>query len=236
MPGGPRVLQNPERWSNHLWCVRFAPLRHLYLVLSDGITGLKRGFVSGKWRFSNSPPTILSQSLSIRFNSETICEMRLYHRNHMPSVSVLTFKWPLHPTSPDPLIHVCNILCKSSEVDKNMKDDNKTRSCLLLIITMNSLNSSKRRSPHRLLKIIFSGCILLLVVPVKALNIAHTSDASTVEQQAAKEVRRYVFLRTGIAPEVISANRYADLPGGDVIVVAADNQSIITELKPEYGM
>ena len=100
---------------------------------------------------------------------------------------------------------------------------------------MNSLNSSKRRSPHRLLKIILSGCILLLAVPVKALNIAHTSDASTVEQQAAKEVRRYVFLRTGIAPEVISVNRYADLPRGDVIVIAADNQSIITELKPEYG-
>ena len=100
---------------------------------------------------------------------------------------------------------------------------------------MNSLNSSKRRSPHWLLKIIFSGCFLLLAVPVKALNIAHTNDASTVEQQAAKEVRRYVFLRTGIAPEVISVNRYADLPGGDVIVVAADNQSIITELKPEYG-
>ena len=67
---------------------------------------------------------------------------------------------------------------------------------------MNSLNSSKRRSP-RLLKIIFSGYLLLLV-PVKALNIAHTSDASTVEQQAAKEVRRYVFLRTGIAPDDIS--------------------------------
>ena len=26
-----------------------------------------------------------------------------------------------------------------------------------------------------------------------------------------------------------------NLPGGDVIVVAADNQSIITELKPEFG-
>ena len=82
---------------------------------------------------------------------------------------------------------------------------------------------------------ILSGCILLLAVSLKALNIAHTSDASTVEQQAAKEVRRYVFLRTGIAPEVISANRYADLPGGDVIVVAADTKSIITELRPEYG-
>ena len=53
--------------------------------------------------------------------------------------------------------------------------------------------------------------------------------------QAAKEVRRYIFLRTGIAPEVISANRYADLPGGDIIVVAADNKFIITELKSEYG-
>jgi len=72
-------------------------------------------------------------------------------------------------------------------------------------------------------------------VPLKALKIAHSSDASTVEMQAAKEVRRYIFLRTGIAPEVISANRYADLPGGDVIVVAADNKFIITELKSEYG-
>ncbi|NCG26620.1 MAG: hypothetical protein GWP42_03650 [Verrucomicrobiales bacterium] len=72
-------------------------------------------------------------------------------------------------------------------------------------------------------------------MPLKALKIAHSSDASTVEMQAAKEVRRYIFLRTGIAPEVISANRYADLPGGDIIVVAADNKFIITELKSEYG-
>ena len=100
---------------------------------------------------------------------------------------------------------------------------------------MNSLNSSKRRSLHRLLEIFLSGCILLFAVPLKALKIAHSSDASTVEMQAAKEVRRYIFLRTGIAPEVISANRYADLPGGDVIVVAADNKFIITELKSEYG-
>ncbi|MDB4651545.1 hypothetical protein OAG06_00840 [Verrucomicrobia bacterium] len=68
-----------------------------------------------------------------------------------------------------------------------------------------------------------------------ALNIAHSSDASTVELQAAKEVRRYIFLRTGIAPEVMPVNRYADLPGGDVIVVATDNKPIISELKSEYG-
>ena len=77
--------------------------------------------------------------------------------------------------------------------------------------------------------------MLLLAVPLKALNIVHPNDASTVELQAAKEVRRYIFLRTGIAPEVIAANKYADLPGGDVIVVAANNKSIITELKSEYG-
>ena len=87
----------------------------------------------------------------------------------------------------------------------------------------------------RLLEILLSACILLFAVPLKALKIAHSSDASKIEVQAAKEVRRYIFLRTGIAPEVISANRYADLPDCDVIVVAADNKSIIAKLKSEYG-
>ena len=101
---------------------------------------------------------------------------------------------------------------------------------------MNSLNSSKRRTLHRLLlEAIFSSCVLLFAVPLKALKIAHSSDASKIEVQAAKEVRRYIFLRTGIAPEVISAIRYADLPDGDVIVIAADNKFIIAELKFEYG-
>ena len=49
------------------------PLRHLYLVLSDGITGLKRGFVS---LVNGDFPTLRLLSchnpLSIRFNSETI--------------------------------------------------------------------------------------------------------------------------------------------------------------------
>ena len=49
------------------------PLRHLYPVLSDGITGLKRGFVS---LVNGDSPTfrLLSSHnpLSIRFNSETI--------------------------------------------------------------------------------------------------------------------------------------------------------------------
>ena len=63
---------------------------------------------------------------------------------------------------------------------------------------MNSLNSSKRRTLHRLLlETIFSSCVLLFAVPLKALKIAHSSDASKIEVQAAKEVRRYIFLRTG---------------------------------------
>ena len=97
------------------------------------------------------------------------------------------------------------------------------------------MNSSKRMSLHRILEILLSGCVLLFAVPLKALKIVHSSDASKIEVQAAKEVRRYIFLRTGRAPEVISANRYADLPDGDVIVVAADNKFIIAELKSEYG-
>ena len=87
----------------------------------------------------------------------------------------------------------------------------------------------------RLLTITLSICILLFAAPLEALKIAHSGDASHFELQAAKEVRRYIFLRTGVAPEVISANRYADLPGGDVIFIASDNRSIITELKSQYG-
>ena len=79
---------------------------------------------------------------------------------------------------------------------------------------------------HRLLEILLSGCILLFAVPLKALKIAHSSDASKIEVQAAKEVRRYIFLRTGIAPEVISANRYADLPDCDIVVFEECSHSI----------
>ena len=86
-----------------------------------------------------------------------------------------------------------------------------------------------------LLETFLSSCVLLIAVPLNALTIAHSGDASKIEVQAAKEVRRYIFLRTGIAPEVISANKYTDLPDGDVIVVASDNKSIIAKLKSEYG-
>ena len=41
---------------------------------------------------------------------------------------------------------------------------------------------------HRLLEILLIGCILLFAVPLKALKIAHSSDASKIEVQAAKEV------------------------------------------------
>ncbi len=96
--------------------------------------------------------------------------------------------------------------------------------------------TTKRSTLYRLiLETFLSGCVLLFAVPLKALKIAHSIDASKIEVQAAKEVRRYIFLRTGIAPEVISANRYADLPDCDVIVVGADNKSIIAKLKSEYG-
>ncbi|MGB1782855.1 MAG: hypothetical protein ACPHT8_11675, partial [Limisphaerales bacterium] len=63
----------------------------------------------------------------------------------------------------------------------------------------------------------------------------HSSHASNAELQAVREVRRYIFLRTGTAPEIVSADGYAYLPEGDVIVVASANQSIVTELKSDYG-
>ena len=70
---------------------------------------------------------------------------------------------------------------------------------------------------------------------LRALNIVYPSDASVVEKQAAKEVRRYIFLRTGTAPVLKTADKHGRLPAGDIIVVAANARSIITELKAEYG-
>lgn len=73
------------------------------------------------------------------------------------------------------------------------------------------------------------------VSPIFAVNIAYTNDASTLEKQAAKEVRRYTFLRTGTAPKLKKVKDYDTLPNGDVIVVAQNASPIITELKAEYG-
>ena len=85
------------------------------------------------------------------------------------------------------------------------------------------------------LQSILMAGILLSASPLNALTISCPRDASSVEKQAAKEVRRYIFLRTGTAPEIRIADEYANLPSGDVIVVAANASSIVTELKAEYG-
>ena len=97
------------------------------------------------------------------------------------------------------------------------------------------LSTSCRKSRLPMLQAILIACILFSASKVNALNIACPGDASVVEKQAAKEVRRYIFLRTGTAPELKSADKYANLPAGDVIVVAANTSPIITELKAEYG-
>jgi len=79
--------------------------------------------------------------------------------------------------------------------------------------------------------------VLILLMPTisGAQTIVKTSNASISEEQAAKEIRRYIFLRTGTAPSIVTANTYSAFPSGDVIVVAENNSSIITELKPDYG-
>ena len=66
-------------------------------------------------------------------------------------------------------------------------------------------------------------------------KVIYTSEGSVTEIQAAKEVRRYIFLRTGTAPDLAIADSYSNLPDGDVIVVSEDSRDIITELKQEYG-
>ena len=91
------------------------------------------------------------------------------------------------------------------------------------------------RSRFSVLQSILIAGMLLSASQLNALTIACPSDASIVEKQAAKEVRRYIFLRTGTAPELRTADKHANLPSGDVIVVAANARAIVTELKAEYG-
>ena len=90
------------------------------------------------------------------------------------------------------------------------------------------------RSRFSVLQSILIAGMLFSASQLNALTISCPSDASIVEKQAAKEVRRYIFLRTGTAPQVRIADKYANLPSGDVIVVAANGRSIVSELKAEY--
>jgi len=91
------------------------------------------------------------------------------------------------------------------------------------------------KCPFKALIPLLITCILLPESKTFALNIAYPNDASSLEKQAAKEVRRYIFLRTNTAPKLKQVRGYNELPDGDVIVVAQNASSIITELKAEYG-
>ena len=78
----------------------------------------------------------------------------------------------------------------------------------------------------------------VLIYSASGLNgqtVVYPENASKSEVQAAKEVRRYIFLRTGNAPGIATADEYVNLPGGDVIIVSEDSRNIIKELKQEYG-
>ena len=57
-------------------------------------------------------------------------------------------------------------------------------------------------------------------------------DATLPEVLAAKEVRRYIYLRTGELLPLTSADA---LPEGDVVLVAAQSASLVAELDPGDG-
>ena len=93
----------------------------------------------------------------------------------------------------------------------------------------------KLKSNRRLHLIILRFILVFPTVYLNAQTVVYPDNASNSEVQAAKEIRRYIFLRTGTAPEMSTANQYSSLPDGDVIVVSEDSRDIITELKQEYG-
>ncbi len=66
-------------------------------------------------------------------------------------------------------------------------------------------------------------------------TVVYPSNGSRTELLAAKEVRRYVFLRTGAAPALATAGDYGELPEGDVIIISNGSHPIIAELKQHYG-
>lgn len=66
-------------------------------------------------------------------------------------------------------------------------------------------------------------------------TIVYPSKGSNIEIMAAKEVRRYIFLRTGTAPALKKTSDAKSLPTGDIIVVSKNSRPIIAELKRDYG-
>ena len=72
-------------------------------------------------------------------------------------------------------------------------------------------------------------------VPAYSQTIVYPSQGSNTELLAAKEVRRYIFLRTGTAPALAKVTNAKTLPAGDVIVVSENSRPLITELKQNYG-
>ena len=80
-----------------------------------------------------------------------------------------------------------------------------------------------------------AGLVAASAVSAYSQTIVYPSQGSHIEALAAKEVRRYIFLRTGTAPVLAKVTNSKNLPAGDVIVVAENSRPIITELKKGYG-
>ena len=66
--------------------------------------------------------------------------------------------------------------------------------------------------------------------------IVYPTSSTSSEKLAAKELKRYIFLRTGTTPSLTTSDNYIGLPLEDVIVVGVNSSNVITELKQEYGM
>jgi len=82
-------------------------------------------------------------------------------------------------------------------------------------------------------KISSSGILLtfvfLLQMPLIGQTIVYPDDGSDLEMLAAKEVRRYIYLRTG---QVLAIQGASSLPAGDdLILVANDNNPLVENLR-----
>jgi hypothetical protein len=97
------------------------------------------------------------------------------------------------------------------------------------------MKTNRQISAINEMKLLLVVFLLNSVWALNAQTVVHPSEGSITEIQAAKEVRRYIFLRTGTAPELATADNYSSLPEGHVIVVSQHGRDIITELKQEYG-
>ena len=122
MPGGPGFFKTLRGGQTISGVFDSHPLRHLYLVLSDGITGLKRGFISWQMAIFQLSAYYL---VTIHSVSDSIVkpfrEMRLLPSKPHAVGFVVNFQIAIAPYKPGFSVTFVTYYVKVQEVDKSIE-------------------------------------------------------------------------------------------------------------------